>query len=160
RWCVAAGLTDNVPFSTSELALSRRQPQGFLAHVDASGGRQLANELTIRQTSALPKPLSPVALRRVMAGLGARDRLIIEWAVTTGMRRMEVAGLRLRALPRSSLDALVAVKIEATTGGKTRTVYPPLPLIDRTLAYVREERAVIVRRAKLRNADYAEADAV
>ncbi|TIT27623.1 MAG: recombinase XerD, partial [Mesorhizobium sp.] len=75
RWCVAAGLTDNVPFSTSELALSRRQPQGFLAHVDASGGRQLANELTIRQTSALPKPLSPVALRRVMAGLGARDRL-------------------------------------------------------------------------------------
>ncbi|TGS73062.1 recombinase XerD, partial [Mesorhizobium sp. M8A.F.Ca.ET.181.01.1.1] len=105
----------------------RRQPQGFLAHVDASGGRQLANELTIRQTSALPKPLSPVALRRVMAGLGARDRLIIEWAVTTGMRRMEVAGLRLRALPRSSLDALVAVKIEATKGGKTRTVYPPLP---------------------------------
>ncbi|BCH14968.1 tyrosine-type recombinase/integrase [Mesorhizobium sp. L-2-11] len=160
RWCVAAGLTDTAPFNTSELALSRRQPQGFLTHVDATGGRQLANELTIRQTSALPKPLSPVALRRVMAGLGSRDRLIIEWAVTTGMRRMEVAGLRLRSLPRSSLDALVVVRIEATKGGKTRTVYPPLSLIDRTLAYAREERAVIVRRAKLRHADYAEPDAV
>lgn len=156
RWCVAAGLTSDVPFITSDLSLSRRQQQGFLSHVDASGGRQLSNELTIRQTPTLPKPLSPIALRRIMAGLDSRDRLIIEWAVTTGMRRMEVADLPLRALPRDGLDALVAVTIESTKGGKKRTVYPPLPLIDRTLAYVREERTVIVRKAKLRNANYTE----
>lgn len=160
RWCVGAGLTESAPFDVHELALSRSRPQGFLAHVDASGGRQIVNELTVRQTSVLPKPLSPITLRQVIAGLGSRDRLIIEWAVTTGMRRMEVAGLRLRALPRSGSDALTAVKIEVTKGGRARTVYPPQPLVDRTLAYVREERAVVARRAKLRDANYAEPDTV
>ena len=160
RWSSGAGLIENTPFSVDELTLSRSRPQGFLAHVDSSGGRQVVNELTVQQTSVLPKPLSPATLRQIIAGLGSRDRLIIEWAVTTGMRRMEVAGLTLRALPRFGIDAMVAVNIEATKGGRTRTVYPPLPLIDRTLAYVREERAALVQRAKLRNADYAEPDTV
>lgn len=160
RWCVNAGLTESAPFTASELALSRSRPQGFLAHVDATGGQQLVNELTVRHTPPLPRPLSPATLRHILANLGSRDRLIVEWAVATGMRRMEVAGLGQRAIPRSNSDALTAVKIEETKGGKPRTVYPPSPLVGRTLAYIREERAVIVRRARLRHADYVEPDAV
>ncbi|AZO71530.1 site-specific integrase [Mesorhizobium sp. M1D.F.Ca.ET.043.01.1.1] len=160
RWCVGAGLAHHLPFTADELALSRSRPQGFLAHVDATGGRQTVNELTVRQTSTLPRPLSPATMRQVMSGLDSRNRLIVEWAVTTGMRRMEVAGLRLRVLPRESSDALTAIKIETTKGGKARTVYPPQPLVDRTLAYVREERAAIIRRAKSRNPNYAEPNTV
>jgi integrase/recombinase XerD len=44
--------------------------------------------------------------------------------------------------------------------GNARLIYPPLPLIDRTRAYIREERAVIVRRAQARRADYTEPDTV
>ncbi|WP_065091974.1 tyrosine-type recombinase/integrase [Rhizobium leucaenae] len=160
RWCLGANLVHHIPFTVDELSLSRSRPQGFLAHVDATGGRQLVNELTVRQPSTLPQPLSPATVRQVMSRLDARNRLIVEWAVTTGMRRMEVAGLRLSALPRSSQDALVAVKIESTKGGKARTVYPPRPLVDRTVAYAREERAVVVRRAKLREANFTEPDTV
>jgi site-specific recombinase XerD len=73
---------------------------------------------------------------------------------------MEVAGLRRSALPRSGTDSLTAIRIDATKGGKARLIYPPLPLIDRTRAYMREERAVVVRRAQTRRAGYIEPDAV
>ena len=104
-WCVSAGLIEGAPFMASEVALSRSWPQGFLAHINASAGRQVVNEMTVRHTPMLPRPLSPSMLRRVMAGMGSRDRLIVEWAVTTGIRRMEVAdcgGVRCHA-PASTL---------------------------------------------------------
>src|SRR3546814_3868915 len=77
---------------------------GFLAHVDANGGRAQANELTMRHVPMLPRPLVPEAIRRIMAGLRSEERLIVEWAVTTGIRRMEVAGLTVRHLKRSGRD--------------------------------------------------------
>ena len=160
RWCVSAGLIEGAPFMASEVALSRSRPQGFLAHINASAGRQVVNEMTVRHTPMLPRPLSPSMLRRVMAGMGSRDRLIVEWAVTTGIRRMEVAGLRRSALPCSGVDALTATRIDTTKGGKARSIYPPLPLIDRTRAYMREERAVVARRARARTAGYMEPDAI
>jgi site-specific recombinase XerD len=94
RWCAGTGLIDQAPFATSDVSLSRSRPRGFLMHVDASGGRQRINELTVRHVTILPRPLAPGVIRRVMAGMAIRDRLIVEWAVTTGVRRMEVAGLK------------------------------------------------------------------
>ncbi len=148
RWCAGMGLVNQVPFSSQEIALSRSRPPGFLAHVDASGGRTQANELTVRHVSMLPRPLAPEAIRRVMAGMTARDRLIVEWAVTTGIRRMEVSGLRLSHLRGGSDGAMTPVRIDETKGGRSRVIYPPTPLVDRTKAYVREERAVLLRRCK------------
>jgi integrase/recombinase XerD len=116
--------------------------------------------MTVRHKPLLPRPLSPTTLRRVMAGMGTWDRLIVEWAVTTGIRRMEAAGLRRSALPRSAADALIPIRIDATKGGNARLIYPPLPLIDRTRACIREERAVTARRARARRADYVEPDIV
>src|SRR5262249_49790841 len=75
RWCEASGLVDKVPFSISELSLGRSRPTTFLTHVDAKGGRQSANELTLRHTRSLPRPLEPATIRRVMESMGARDRL-------------------------------------------------------------------------------------
>jgi len=78
--------------------------------------------------------------------------------VTTGVRRLEIAGLRLTMLPDTASAALpvVPIRLDVTKGGKVRQVYPPLPLIDRTRSHVREERAVAVRRARKRNASYCE----
>ena len=96
RWCAADGLIDRAPFATGELALGRARPAGFLAHIDASGGIRTVNDLTVRHRVMLPRPLSPEAIRRVIANMNSRDRLIVEWAVTTGMRRMEIAGTRIK----------------------------------------------------------------
>jgi integrase len=158
RWCAASGLIGEVPFSISDLSLRRSRPAIFLAHVDAKGGRQAVNELTVRHTRSLPRPLEPATIRLVMANMDARDRLIVEWAVTTGMRRLEIAGLRVTTLPDTASAELpvVPIRLDVTKGGKVRQVYPPLPLLDRTRAYLREERAVAVRRARERNPSYCE----
>ncbi len=153
RWCAARGLTASVPFTSQDVSVARSRPAPFLAHVDASGGVRSANELVLREVRALPRPLAPEAIRRVMAPLGARDRLIVEWAALTGMRRMEIAGLSKAALPSTDASEfvcspVVSVRLDVTKGGRVRQVYPPLPLLDRTRAYLREERAAIVRRAR------------
>jgi site-specific recombinase XerD len=158
RYCAATGLIAKAPLSSSELALGRYRPSSFLAHVDASGGRQIVNDLTVRHTAMLPRPLAPDVIRRVMAGMGARDRLMVEWAVTTGIRRMEVAALRRSALPNGGGAPMTAVKIDVTKGGKARMIYPPSPLLDRSWAYTREERAVAVRRARDHDPAYVEPD--
>jgi len=165
RWCAACGLVASAPFTSEDVSVARSRPAPFLAHVDASGGIQSANELVLREVQALPRPLAPDAIRRIMASLGARDRLIVEWAALTGMRRMEIAGLGKPALPRINIVEFVSspfapVWLAITKGSKPRQVYPPMPLVDRTHAYLREERAVAVRRAGRRDGSYREPEAV
>ncbi len=122
----------------------------MLAHIDARGGRQKVNELTVRHTQPLPRALPIAEIRRVMTAMGARDRLIVEWALMTGARRMEIAGLKLAQLPatdsaRSEDRPVIPIRLETAKGAKPRHIYPPLALIDRTRAYMREERAVTLR---------------
>jgi len=93
-WCAQRRLIAAVPFTTGELAVGRARAPQMLAHIDARGGRQKVNELTVRHTRPLPRALPVAEIRRVMARMGARDRLIVEWALLTGARRMEIAGLR------------------------------------------------------------------
>ncbi len=161
RWCAARGLIDATPFTTQDVSVARWRPAPFLVHVDASGGVRSANELVLREVATLPRPLAPEAVRRIVAPLGTRDRLIVEWAALTGMRRMEIAGLGKAALPRTGAVEfasvpLVPVRLDVTKGGRVRRVYPPLPLVDRTHAYLSEERAVAVRQARRRSAGYRE----
>jgi site-specific recombinase XerD len=158
KYCAATGLIAKSPLRSSELALGRHRPARFLAHVDASGGMQVVNDLTVRHTPMLPRPLAPEVIRRIMTDMGARDRLIVEWAVTTGIRRMEVAALKRSAVPNGGGNPLTAVRIEITKGGKPRLIYPPSTLLDRSWAYAREERAVSVRRARTRDPTYVEPD--
>ena len=105
---------------------------------------QVVNDLTVRHTPMLPRPLAPEVIRRIMTDMGARDRLIVEWAVTTGIRRMELAALKRSAVPNG--------------GGNPRLIYPPSTLLDRSWAYAREERAVAVRRARTRDPTYVDPD--
>lgn len=161
RWCVTRGLVKAAPFTTQDVSVARSRRAPLLAHVDASGGVHTANELVLREVAALPRPLALDVVRRIMASLSTRDRLIVEWAVMTGMRRMEIASLDKAALPRTAavefaFMPMVAVRLDVTKGGKPREVYPPLPLVDRTHAYVREERAAVVRRAMRGRGGYLE----
>ena len=161
RWCVARGLVEAAPFTTQEVSVARWRPAPFLVHVDASGGVRSANELVLREVATLPRPLAPKAIRCILTSLGARDRLIVEWAALTGMRRMEIAGLGKAALPLTATvefdsKPMVPVRLDVTKGGRVRQVYPPLPLVDRTHAYLHEERAAAVRRAERRTAGHRE----
>jgi integrase/recombinase XerD len=78
------------------------------------------------------------------------------------VRRLEIAGLRVTTLLETASAELpvVPIRLNVTKGSKVRQIYPPLPLIDRTRAYIREERAVVIRRARQRNRPYREPDAL
>jgi site-specific recombinase XerD len=160
KWCASMGLTDRSPFPAEEIVVSRHQPPGFLAHVDASGGRKQVNTMTVRHRPLPPQPLSPAELRLIMAKMRPRDRLIVEWAYLTGIRRKEVAGLRRSALPQFQINPLPGMTIDVTKGDNPRMIHPTLSLIDRTRAYMREERAVAVRHAQKRSAAYTEPDTI
>ncbi len=159
-WAHGCDLVDRSPAEAVDAVRVRARPS-MLAHVDASGGKRPAIELTLRQTPRPPRVLEADALRLIFETLRARDRLIATWALTTGMRRGEVAALTTAAVDvygaqRFDDTPVQSVLLDVTKGGRPRFVYPPTPLMDRTRAYVREERAVAVRRARLRDPSYVE----
>jgi integrase len=156
-WCADHGLTRIFPFGASGQSQAGWRLSSLPAHFNRPYGIRSVNELTVRHMPRLPQWIGRTTLRRLLHGLSSRDRLIIEWALLTGMRRMEVAALTLGAVQaRSSGEALPKVRLEITKGGKQRVVYPPEPLVDRTRAYVREERAVCVARARRRGNGFSE----
>lgn len=156
-WCVESRIVSTTPFPSSEMRVGRTHRDKMLVHIDASGGIERHNELTVRHTRSLPRPLPASDIRKLARSLSVRDRLIVEWALMSGTRRMEVAAIRLEALTSSTTSGgLCRVPLLTTKGGKPRHIYPPLPLVDRTRAYVREERAVVVARAKRRGPTYTE----
>ncbi|MCC6789923.1 MAG: tyrosine-type recombinase/integrase [Hyphomonadaceae bacterium] len=159
-WAHGSNLVDRSPAEAVDAVRVRARPS-MLAHVDASGGKRQALELTLRAAPRPPRVLETETLRRVMDRLSARDRLIATWALTTGMRRGEVAALpaavvSVPASERFDAAPVQPVLLDVTKGGRPRYVYPPTPLVDRTRAYVREERAVAVRRAHARDVQYIE----
>lgn len=156
-WCVDNELISKAPFVSSDIRVWRSSGSPMFAHVDATGGRRTANELTLRQTPRLPRPLPLADVRRVLTHLSTRDRLIVQWSLTTGLRRMEAAALEVTAARAGRAgEHLCRVQITTTKGSKPRDIYPPLPLVDRTRAYIREERAVLVARKKRSNSSYEE----
>ncbi|MGA7411921.1 MAG: tyrosine-type recombinase/integrase [Bryobacteraceae bacterium] len=161
-WCKAQTLITNTPFGDRGVFVKRFAPARVLVHLGADGGWQQANDLTVRHTKPLPRPIAPWAIRQVVARLNARDRLIVEWAVMTGARRMEIAGLKRSVIDRIRANRedlpVVPIRLDITKGGKVRYIYPPLALIDRTRAYIREERAVILRKARTRQTSFRETD--
>lgn len=79
-----------LPFSYEERKV--KHETGFLGHVDASGGKAMANDIMPRNHRKLPKFLS---ISEVKALLGAAEnphhRMMIKLGLQTGLRREEIA---------------------------------------------------------------------
>ena len=157
-WAHRRNMIDELPFSYRDAPPVRAAAKGFLAH--AAGKPAPGNMLTVSEYETLPRPLRVNDLRRLLATLDMPYRLIAEWAVTSGMRRMELCALMVDQVPRSdNLNTedhpLVGVPLTVTKGSRRRTVYPPLKLIDRTNWYIGEDRAALITRLRRRNPEYA-----
>lgn len=83
-----------VPFGYEERTV-RRDP-AFLAHVDASGGKALANDIMPRKHRSLPKFLSMNEIKALLAmAENPHHRMIIRLGLQTGLRREEIASFPL-----------------------------------------------------------------
>lgn len=157
-WAHRRQLIGELPFTFRDAPAVRSGGRGFLAH--ATGQPGPVNALMVSEYETLPRPLRVVDLHRLLAVLDMPYKLIVEWAVTTGMRRMELCALTAVQIPRSDHPrqdehGMVGMPLNVTKGGKGRTVYPPLRLVDRTNWYIGEDRAALINRRRRNHPEYA-----
>jgi site-specific recombinase XerD len=73
-----------------------RRESSFLAHIDASGGKNMANDVMPKAHKPLPKFLTMVDVRALLAVVdNPHHRMMILLALHTGLRREEIASFPL-----------------------------------------------------------------
>src|SRR6266481_2201533 len=152
-WASRRGWIAKPPFHAIDVRLTSGRRQSFLAHVDPRPTITAANVLTISEYEKLPRPLRVDQLKLLFANLATPYRLMAEWAVATGLRRMELCGLTVAQVPATTgLDAadhpLIDMPLMITKGDRPRTAYLPIRLIDRTHWYIGEDRASLLRHVR------------
>jgi integrase len=95
RHAANRGWVDSVPYNMETITV--RQPKGFLAHVDASGGKRASADVMLKEARTVIKVLSTqqsVDLLSVISN--PTHKLVFRLALTTGMRREELATFPLK----------------------------------------------------------------
>lgn len=83
-----------LPFDYEEHSVKRET--SFLEHIDASGGKVLANDVMPRRHKALPKFLSMTEIKSLLAAVeNPHHRMMMRLALHTGLRREEIAAFPL-----------------------------------------------------------------
>ena len=81
---------NRLPFTYEERTV--RRETGYLAHIDASGGKALAKDVMPRSHKTLPKFLSMANIRSLLAAAeNPHHRIMMRLALHTGLRREEIA---------------------------------------------------------------------
>lgn len=157
-WAQQEGLVDQVPFNKVELRRWQRY-QPFSSH------QETVNEMTLRAYEKQRRALLDDEIHRLKANLKQPYKLMTDWALNTGMRRMEICALKLAdILPhirqRGSSYKLVAIPLKITKGGRPRNAYAPLWLLDDTERYINEVREPLTRELARRHPFYRTGDAL
>jgi integrase/recombinase XerD len=158
-WAHRRGWIPDLSFHAIDVRIGSGRKQSFLAHVDQRPTVTSAKVLTVAEYENLPRPLRVDQLKLLFANLATPYRLMAEWTLATGLRRMELCALTVAQVPETAmLDAaahpLLGVALAVTKGDRPRAAYPPIRLVDRTHWYIGEERAALIRRIRSALPDY------
>ncbi len=94
EYALKDGWVERLPFAYEERTV-RRHPS-FLAHLDTSGGKAMANDVMPRSHKALPKFLNMGEIKALLAAAdNPHHRTMMRLALHTGLRREEVAAFPL-----------------------------------------------------------------
>lgn len=81
---------NRLPFTYEERTV--RRERGFLAHIDASGGKAMAKDVMPRSHKTLPKFLTMAEIQSLLtAAENPHHRMMMRLALHTGLRREEIA---------------------------------------------------------------------
>lgn len=139
-----------LPFAYEERTVKR--DTGFLAHVDASGGKAMGNDVMPRRPKAFPKFLSMAEVKALLAAAeNPHHRMMMRLALHTGLRREEIAAFPLAYV----FDPDKAVRTErnlrirvdpfdgsgmVTKGSKPREIYVSRQFMTELYRYVTKVR--------------------
>lgn len=103
-----------------------------------------SNPIAPRVDKRLPKVLSIEEISRLFTVAPSHYRLLFQWCVTTGTRRLEACSLRIKDLPTSNQIAMQGgglVPIELLRkGSRLLTIQAPAKLVEATQWYILTER--------------------
>jgi integrase/recombinase XerD len=89
------GWVESVPYRMETITVS--QPKGFLAHADASGGKRVSADVMLKTSRTVIKVLSKhQSVDLLKAIINPTHKLIVRLALTTGLRREELATFPLK----------------------------------------------------------------
>ena len=95
RYAVNKGWVSSVPYDIETITV--RQPKGFLAHVDASGGKQMSADVMLKTPRTVIRVLTKhQSLDLLNALKNPTHRLMVRLGLTTGLRREELATFPLK----------------------------------------------------------------
>ncbi|MGQ7815349.1 tyrosine-type recombinase/integrase [Metapseudomonas furukawaii] len=150
EFALKEGWVTRLPFAYEERTV--RRETGFLGHVDASGGKAMANDVMPRRHKALPKFLSMAEIKALLAAAeNPHHRIMMRLALHTGLRREEIAAFPLTYV----FDPEKAVRTErnfrirldpfdgsgmVTKGSKTREIYVSRQFMAELYRYVTKVR--------------------
>lgn len=90
EYALKEGWVKRLPFAFEERTV--RRETGFLAHVDASGGKTMANDVMPRTHKALPKFLRMAEIKALLAATeNPHHRMMMRLGLHSGLRREEIA---------------------------------------------------------------------
>lgn len=143
-----------LPFGYEERIV--KHEVGFLAHVGARGGRTMAKDVMPRVHKVLPKFLSIVEVRALLAvAENPHHRMMIRLALHTGLRREEIASFPLAYVldpdRADCRDRNIRIRLDpfdghgiCTKGSKPRDIYVSrrfMTDLNRYVVQIRGERA-------------------
>lgn len=147
-----------LPFAYEERTVKRET--GFLAHVDASGGKAMANDVMPRRHRVLPKFLSLAEIKALLAAAeNPHHRMMMRLALHTGLRREEIAAFPLTYVfdpdkagrternLRISLDPFDGSGM-MTKGSKPREIYVSRQFMAELYRYVTKVRGELASLSK------------
>lgn len=152
------GWVKRLPFSKEERSVKRAI--SFLAHVDASGSKTMANDVMPRRHKALPKFLSRAEIKALLAASeNPHHRMMMHLALRTGLRREEIAAFPLAYVfdpdKVARTERNLRVRLDpfdgsgmVTKGSKPREIYVSRQLMSELYHYakkVRGERTSLIK---------------
>ncbi len=154
EFALKEGWVKRLPFGYEERTVKREA--GFLAHVDANGGKAMANDVMPRSHKILPRFLSMTDVKTLLAAVeNPHHRMMMRLALHTGLRREEIAAFPLAYVfdPDKAIRTERNLRIRldpfdgsgmVTKGSKPREIYISRQFMAELYRYVtklRGERA-------------------
>ena len=151
-WLVRRGWLDTSPLvaSTNDFAISRRSRPSRVRNSDDEIGRRL---FVLRQYESLPRPLTWIQARELLAQLSPPYDLMARWQLYTGLRVSELLRLlaaellRRRRHARLSTEASHQVIDVIRKGRKSGYIIASASLLEETDVYMSLHRRAWLNRA-------------
>ncbi|KJZ64642.1 tyrosine-type recombinase/integrase [Pseudomonas fluorescens] len=154
EYALKEGWVKRLPYAFEERTV--RRETGFLAHLDASGSKAMANDVMPRSHKTLPKFLNMAEINSLLAAAeNPHHRMMMRLALHTGLRREEVAAFPLAYVfdPTGRTERNFRIRLNpfdgsgmVTKGSKPRDIYVSRKFMAELYRYVtkvRGERATL-----------------